>query len=36
MILTLHKDGIGLSSLAKASKLTEEEVLKILKENEGK
>ena len=32
MILTLHKDGIGLSHLAKASKLTEEEVLKILKE----
>ena len=36
MILTLHKDGIDLSSLAKASKLTEEEILKILKENEGK
>jgi len=32
MILTLHKDGIGLSSLARASKLTEEEVIKILKE----
>ena len=35
MILALHKDGIDLSHLAKASKLSVEEVLKILKENEG-
>ena len=33
MILSLHKDGVGLSSLAKASKLTEEEVLKVLKDH---
>lgn len=36
MILTLHQDGIGLSHLAKASKLSEEEVLKILKEHGSK
>jgi DNA-binding phage protein len=33
MILTLHKDGIGLSQLAKAAKFTEEQVLKILKDS---
>jgi len=33
MILTLHQDGVGLSILAKAAKLTEEEVLEILKKN---
>ncbi len=32
MILSLHENGIDLSHLAKASKLSEEEVLKILKE----
>lgn len=31
IILTLHLDGVGLSLLAKASKLSEEEVLKINK-----
>ena len=35
MILSLYNDGVGLSSLAKASKLTEEEVQKILKERGG-
>jgi hypothetical protein len=33
MILSLNNDGVGLSTLAKASKLTEEEVLKVLKDH---
>lgn len=33
MILALYDDGISVPQLAKAAKITEEEVLKILKEN---
>lgn len=32
MILTLHEDGVNISSIARASKLSEEEILKILDE----